>query len=192
MQGVWHRFADIKRERDFGGFGYADVFADQVVSQDIQPELAGRVCRDHQREGQDDLIAVAIVHDLALDHGQEIRDGPDETANGAAGYRAGIAMDELGRQAGITGIAPIDVPARLHLHFKGGHDGFTGHDSAAFGNQLDAGMAAIDRRSSGRRKRAEQNGHKQAGKKTDHQEAFIGTADHMPANGAGMKYLAHS
>ena len=192
MHWVWYRFADIEREGDLGGFGNADVFADQVVSQDIQPELAGGVSRNHQPEWQDNLVAVAIVHDLTLDHGQEVRDGPDEVANGAAGYGAGAAMDELRRQAGIAGIAPIDMPARVHVHFQGGHDGLARHDGAALGNQLDAGMAAIDRRSSGRRKRAEQNGHKQAGNKTDHQEAFIGTADHMPANGAGMKYLAHS
>ena len=59
-------------------------------------------------------------------------------------------------------------------------------------NEFDAGMSAVNGRGKSRRKRAEHHGCKQAGKNTDHYEAFTGSAAHMPANGAGMKYLAHS
>ena len=76
MGRIGNRLADIQHERDVSIFRYADILADQIIGNDVEPDHAAGRRRDHQRERQDDLVAVAIVHDLAVDDGQELRNGP--------------------------------------------------------------------------------------------------------------------
>ena len=192
MGRIGNGLADIQHKRDVSIFRHADVFTDEIISNHVQPDRAAGGCRDHQRERQDDLVAVAVIHDFAVNDGQERRNGPDKIADGASGNITRIAVDEPWRQARIAGIAPVDVPVGVEIHLQRGLDGFAGHDTCAFGDQFDTGMAAINRGGERGHRGAKDNRREQAAEDTDHVEAFIGSIVHMPAIGRRMKALAHS
>ena len=187
--------ADGQGQAHFGGFGNADFFADQIISEEIELHAAHRIGGNGQRKWQDKAVIIAIIHDLPFHDRQQMRNGPDKGADGGFGNVTAVQHIDLRRQASIPGIAPIDMPARIEVHLDRGIECFTGLNAFAFGNQLDHGPAPIDGLGVGNRHHRHQGGEKRQGESSDHERSFrrhMYWCARMPAIGRRMKGLAQT
>ena len=98
----------------------------------VPPGLAGRTRLriGGDRDQQIDRARVAVIADVIDD--KALRGRPFDLAGGEAGRQR---PGDLGRQSGIAGIAPIDMPARLHLQMQRDPDGLAGRDRAGLGDE---------------------------------------------------------
>ena len=156
----------------FGCFGNADFLTDQIVGQEVQLDAAHRIGRNGEREWQDELVVIAVIHDLPVHDGQEMGDWPDERAEGRFRHVAAVQHPHLRRQSGVPGIAPIDVPAIVELHLDGRIEGFAGLNASALGDQFHHRPAAIHGLGVRTRHQRHQGGKQGQDETSDHKRTF--------------------
>ena len=112
--------------------GDADVGADEPGSVRLEAQRSpGFEARWHgDRHQQIGRAAIAVIADAALD--KPLRHRPGDLAGAEAGRQL---PGDLGRQAGIAGVAPVGVPARRDVEMQVDPQRLAGHDRGAFGDQ---------------------------------------------------------
>ena len=135
--------ADIDAGRHFDRFRNADVLANEVVDRAAKPHRAIGGLRHLNRERQHDRAAIAIIHDLAIDDGDQLGKRPVNFADLILRDRGLFVPIGARRDPGITRILPVDVPVLIHLEAETEPDGLSGDRDISFRDKLDTRMTAI-------------------------------------------------
>ena len=140
---ILRRLAHGQHQRDIRRLRNTDRLTDQVIGHRLDAHLAGGICGHGERQREHRLVIIAIVHDLAVDDRQQLWQRPHHLAQRRFADARSLLEDQLRRQARIPGIAPVDVPARIHGHLEGDEHGFARQDACALGNQFGLGAPPI-------------------------------------------------
>src|SRR5690606_34077529 len=95
----------------------------------LDPMPAARVGRARRRE-EEDLLFVAIGPNEAAAGAEGLGEGPAERLKG------GALEIELGLEARLPGMAPVDMPALVHLEADAGVEGLAGPDLVRIQDEL--------------------------------------------------------
>jgi hypothetical protein len=107
----------------------------------IRNSLPGcQVYRHLDRDRQQVLVLVAVVDQVGKRHRLRVRPG-DVGRHSALGQRP----VQHGRQAGVTGVFPVGMPARIGQHAQTQLQRRAGLDAGGPGHQLDFDMVTLNR-----------------------------------------------
>ena len=125
--------ADRQGQCQFRLAGDADLGADEVVDRGVEPHRLAGVGRSRygDRHQQIDAAGIAIVGDVP--NLEPFRHRPFDRAGGKAGRQA---PGDRGRQPGIAGVAPIDVPAGRDVEMRIQPQRTAGRGRGGLGDEL--------------------------------------------------------